>query len=187
MNINTAFHHSAMEMNTFADVFKAKGYPQQAKEFYKMAFEMEKKSAMLSASNDDGPIPYLVLIRSAAALAYHAGMYEESEKMIEWCMSENPPQWLENELFELKKLIGEDNVVVEKIERTKIEGILTNVISEENTITVKDLGYAQNFAIIVPKKIFQKIVKKHWSKKVTVEARKTLHGIMVLEKITAAA
>lgn len=187
MNPNSALHQSAMEMNTFADVSMAKGFPEQAAEFYKIAYEMEKKAALMALASGNGPLPHYVLLRSAAALAYHAGLYKESERMIEFCLSLNPPDWLKAELVEINSLIEKEQKTGKKTEKTRIEGVLANVIFDENLITIKDPAHDQNFSVIVPMKLFPRIVKKHWSKKVTVEARQTPHGVMVLEKISAAA
>jgi hypothetical protein len=186
MNIITATHQLAMDTSALADVSKAKGFTSDALEFYKRAFELEKKAALMTHANDENPTPHFILMRSATALAYKAGLFQDCDEMIERCLDENPPQWIVADLLEIAKLILPANQEPTK-KSWEIEGVLTNIFTDESQVTIKDAVLSQSFTLLVPKNLFLKIVKKHWSKKVSVQARQTPNGVMILEEIRAIA
>ncbi len=172
-----------------AGVSKGKGFDEDAIEYYKQAFELEKKAALMTSNTDEDPDPHFILLRSAAALAYKAKQYEESERLIEICLAENPPGYILDDLKEIAGLVGKERKgnLNGADHPLQIEGILTNILAEENQITVKNTSLSQSFLLVVPKNKLSEIVKKHWSNKVKIQARQTPHGVMVLEKISAAA
>ena len=134
MNIVRLTHQLAMEMNTIADVAMAKGYKKEAKKFYKNAFELEREAAFLTSPQAEDPLPHFVLLRGAAALANKAGLYQEAETLIELGHSENPPDWLKEELQEIADLItnNKNNKRLKPIEKTlKLEGIFADINSKE--------------------------------------------------------
>ncbi len=178
-----------MDTATLGDVSIGKGFYEKAPEYYKQALELEKMAAFMTSASDDDPIPHFILLRSAAALALRAKLFEESERLIEICLAENPPAFIRKDLADIAELIRQDRNGELKQPETplEIEGILTNILAEENQITVKSPTLSQSFLLVVPKDRMHEIVKKHWSKKVNVVARQTPHGVMVLEKISAAA
>jgi len=189
MNIIRLTHQLAMEMNTIADVAMAKGYQKEAIKFYKNAFELEKEAALLSAANKQDLLPRFVFLRGAAALANKAGLYQESESLIKLCKSENPPVWLLAELQEIEDLIRENTIknAPNSIgQMFQLEGVFAEVNSTVNEIIIED-GKQQAFSVVVPRKSLLEIIQKYWSKKVQIQARKTLHGTMILEKIRPAA
>ena len=190
MNIVRLTHQLAMEMNTIADVAMAKGYQKEAKKFYKNAFELEKEAATLTSSNKEDPLPHYVFLRGAAALANKAGLYQEAENLIELGRSKNPPKWILAELQEIIELIkvNKQQDKFTTIEKTlKLEGVFADINSKANEIIIEDIEQKQLFSVIVPRRILLDIIQKYWSKKVEIQARKTLHGIMVLEEIKPAA
>lgn len=95
MNIIKATHQLAMDTNALAELSKAKGLEEDATIFYKQAYELEKKAALMTSGKDNDPIPHFILLRSAAALAYKSKLYKDSQRLIEICLSENPPLFIQ--------------------------------------------------------------------------------------------
>ena len=108
MNIVRATHQLAMDMSTLAELSKARGFYKDAKDFYIKAFELEQKAAFMTNYKDIDPLPHFILLRSAAALAYKSGLFKESEKLIEICLAENPPNFIKADLAEITTLINEE-------------------------------------------------------------------------------
>ena len=189
MNIIRATHQLAMDMSILAEFSKAKGFYEDAKDFFIKAFELERKAALMTTSKDKDPLPHFILLRSAAALAYKSGQYKESERLIEICFSENPPAFIKTDLKEIISLIKKDQLIAPKSSTLdfQISGLLTKINAEENEITIKDAHQEQNYAIIVSKKQLMEIVKKYWFQKVLIQVRQTTYGVMVLENICKAA
>lgn len=113
MNRIRATHELAMDINVLAEMSKAQGLDKDAEEFYKRAYQLEKKAAQMSAFETEDAIPHFILMRSAAALAFKARLFKESETLIEKCLNENPPIWIRQELNdilnEMKLLKGKSN------------------------------------------------------------------------------
>jgi hypothetical protein len=174
-----------MEYSIFAGIARAKGLEAQSREAYRFAYELEKKAALQTTEKEQGE-SRAMLLRSAAALALKAGLYKESDSLIELCLAENPPRWIISELQEIKTLIDRAEQTGEKEKVTRLTGILTNINSLESEIILEDEN-GKNIYVLVPKNFLSDVVQKHWSKKVAVEARETPHGVMVLKKISAAA
>lgn len=188
MNIIRATHQLATEMSVLARYSLAKGLKDNAIDYYRQAFLWEKKAALMTAPTDEDKDAHFILLRSAAALAYKAKLYKESEQLIEICRSENPPKYIKEELDQLTKLIksrNTDSLPSDSI--IQLEGILTKVNADENEITLKNIPQAKNFSIIVPKHLLLDIVKQYWLNNVQIKARQTSMGIFVLEKISKAA
>jgi len=78
---------------------------QDAKEFYIKAFDLEYEAALKFPKEVDA-LTKFIWLRSAAALAYKAGLFKESERLVELCRSENPPEWIEKELKDILELIA---------------------------------------------------------------------------------
>lgn len=190
MNIVKATHQLAMDMNSLAELSKAKGFHADAKDFFIKAFELEKKAAFMTSASDEDPIPHFILLRSAAALAYKSGLFQESERLIEICLTENPPAFILDDLKEIQNLLSEIDKRENGQESTfdyEIAGVLTKVNAEENEITIKDDLQEQNYAILVPRDLLKSIIQQFWFQKVQIQVRQTYHGVMVLEHIKSAA
>ena len=186
MNIVKATHQLAMDMNALAELSRAKGFHNDAKDFYLKAFELEKKAALMTATKDEDPIPHFILLRSAAALALKAGQFKESEKLVEICLSENPPLFIRNDLQEILDVLHEEPVE-SSVADFEIKGLLMKVNAEENEITIKDDDQEQNYAVLVPQSLLKEIITNYWFQKVLIQVRQTQYGVMVLENISAAA
>ncbi|MEM8526123.1 MAG: hypothetical protein AAGG68_15900 [Bacteroidota bacterium] len=186
MNIIKATHQLAMDTNALAELSKAKGLQEDANIFYKQAYELEKKAALMTSAADKDPVPHFILLRSAVALAYKSKLYKDSQRLIEICLSENPPAFIRHDLAEINELLKHDHVDAPSNEELELEGLLTKVNAEESEITIKDQVESQKYSIIVPQHQLVDIIKQYWFQKVLVKVRQTTYGIMILEKIQAA-
>ncbi|MEN0049423.1 MAG: hypothetical protein AAF806_20355 [Bacteroidota bacterium] len=183
MNIIKATHQLAMDTNALAELSKAKGLEEDAHIFYKQAYALEKKAALMTSAMDDDPIPHFILLRSAAALAYKSMLYKDSQRLIEICLSENPPAFIQQDLAEINALLQEKQTIPSPTNEIKVEGLLTKVSAEENEITIKDQTDAKQYTIIVPQHQLMDIIKTYWFQKVLVKVRQTTYGVMVMEQI----
>lgn len=189
MNIIRATHQLATEMSALARYSLAKGFKENALDYYKQAYRWERKAAFMTTSTDEDKDAHFILLRSAAALAYKAQLYSESEKLIEICRSENPPVFILEELDTLNKLlqIAQKTTISTKEIHINLEGILTKINTDENEITLKNSLQAKNFSVIVPRHLLLEIARQFLLNNVKVEARQTATGIFILENISAAA
>lgn len=188
MNIVRLTHELAMEMGTIADVAKGKGFRQDALEFYRTAFQLEKKACDLTSPKEEDPIPHFLFLRGAAAFANEAEMLEESLKLVERGKKENPPTWIIEELVQIEDLVKKKmrNIGTNKLKAFLIDGIITKADSKESEITLENREQ-QNFSVRVPSDKMSEIVKNYWQHKVIIEAHQTPQGGFMLEDIRAAA
>lgn len=190
MNRVRAIHNIAMDVRALGDEAALKGFTKEAKEFYKEAFQFEKRAALLAVEQTaDDTISKYVLLRSTAALALWAEMWKESEEMIEICKAQNPPEWIVEELNELNKLVLEkqkSNSKVHKESIVAIIGKLSMINAQENTVVLNDSKQNRAFSIIFNKKYLKDLLL-HFNEDINIEAKQSPHGIMVLQKIKTAA
>ncbi len=179
-----------MEFGDAAMIAKAKGTgsPDFVRELYKKAYEIEKEAVLKMPKGSEIPVPRTSLIRGAAALAYHAGLFQEAEKMIALCLAEDPPESEVEKLNDIKKRMEEEKPAVKSTNgHLQIKGVLKQANSLENEITVHEMGKQKLYSILVPAKQLSDIVKKYWQDEVNIEASSTPNGVFVLEKISKAA
>ena len=101
-NFNTEqVHDKAMLISQDAFVLVAYGKEDQAIPLYEQAFELERQAAMSLLDRDDLEPTRSILFRSAAALAKKCYKYQDAEKMIEFGLAGNPPEYVAEELREL--------------------------------------------------------------------------------------
>lgn len=188
MNIIRATHQLAMDMAAYGDVAKAKGLVQDAKYFYKKAFVLENEAALKYPKELD-ELTKFIWLRSAAALAYKAGLFKESECLIELCRSENPPTWIEKELADILTLIAtaKKTPLALKKKSFHFSGFFKDVNSQKNEIIIEDKKQNQSFAVIVPRLILVDIIRQYLAQQIHITAHQTPHGIFVLENIQTAA
>ena len=105
MNFIRATHLLAMDMATLADISKGKGLLQDARDFYKKAYELEKKAATMTSPKEEDSDAHFILMRSAASLALSAGLFGNGLQLIDLSLTNNPPLWMQNELKEIANLI----------------------------------------------------------------------------------
>ena len=76
----------------------------------KDAFKLERIAAIMI---DDPEIDLQpskgIMFKSAAWIALNAGMSEESLEMVKKGLAGNPPQWIIDELLEIKKEVTKDD------------------------------------------------------------------------------
>ena len=188
MNIIRATHQLAMDMAAYGDVAKAKGLAQDAKDFYKKAFALENEAALKFPKEVD-ELTKFVWLRSAATLAFKAGLFKESEYLIELCRSENPPDWIEQELKDILELIAKtkDTSNLKTKKSLQLSGIFKEVNSQKNEIIIEDKAQNQSFSVIVPRPVLIDIIRQYLAQQIHIIAHQTPHGIFVLDKIRAAA
>lgn len=185
MNLLRSLHETAMEYSFMAGIAKAKGFEDQSKAAFRIAFDLEKEAAT-KAHVDTDTVSRYILLRSAASLAYKAGLFEESERLIEQCRAENPPAWILVELAQIAALIKKANAVNRSTKNShlQLEGILTDMDTRNNELILEDRVQSRSFSIIAPRNLLVEIFNTYWSKSVSVKARRTSHGVIVLENIS---
>jgi len=187
MNLIRATHLLAMDMATLADLSKGRGMIEQARDFYKKAYELEKKAAIMTSPKDEDPDAHFILMRSAASLSLSAGLFNEGLQLIEGSLKNKPPLWMQNELKEVAKLIkNEKKQTINAQKATQLEGLLTDINSHDLEITLQNDQLSRTFLVIVPKKIFSDIVKKYWLHQVKISAFQSSQGLFFLDRIAAA-
>ena len=169
----------------FGDVAKAKGKMDEAKLFYQKAFELEKDAAQRMSDDKNDHLNRCILLRSAAALAYHAGLYEEAERYIELTSSENPPDFIKNELDEIAALVKNTKPVTGRNGQLDIEGTLSS--ATESEITVVEKNGSTTYSIRVPAQKLKEIVREFFLETVRISASAGPDGLYLLKKINKAA
>lgn len=176
----------AMEIRTFGDICRAKALPFDAKLYYQQAFLLEESAANLALEDlKDAPTTKYVLLRSAAALAYKAGLFKESERVIEVCKAYEPPQWILSELADIEALIQAERTTESAVEKTiAISGKLSAIDTNQKIVTLND--QSQIISIVFNKNQLTELLK-YFDQNIQVEAKELAHGVMVLERIKTAA
>jgi len=105
-------HQKAMELADLAFFANRKGNKEEAKTYYKEAFEFEKAAAMLIVNNYELEPTRSVFFRSAASLILSYPTldyqeYREAEKMIAFGLTGNPPLEIAEELRSVLLLLEE--------------------------------------------------------------------------------
>lgn len=170
-----------MELADKAMIARVKGDETVATEMYKKAYHLEKEAVLKMEPETEIPVPYPVLVRGAAALAYHAGLFDEANQMIAQCFALNPPAFVINELNELKALMKIDG----KKKNLRIKGKLTS--ANEAEITIVEEISSKQYSIHVPAEKLKEVVKKFFLETVFIQATTSPKGGIFLQKITKAA
>ncbi len=179
-------HHKSLELSDEALVSKAKGNEHAAKVLYEKAFWLEKEAALMMPPEHNVPVPRPVLLRSAASLAYKAGLFREAEKLIAICEAENVPEFVSVELENLKKLIEKEKPKLHE-GHLNITGKLTSANEHENEIMVEETETQKPYTIVIPTSKLKDIVRAYFSEIVQVQASASPHGMFMLEKISKVA
>lgn len=85
-----------------ANVAQMRGDLEQARQFTRRAYELEKEAAALLADTPQHEPTRAILYRSAALLALDCGELSEAERLVAQGLSGNPPVALANQLRELQ-------------------------------------------------------------------------------------
>lgn len=94
-------HNDAMGIADDADLLTHRGQVAEAKELFRKAFALEHEAAMAAISSGVEELSTNVLIKSAAFLAYDAGLIRESEQMVGLALSRNLPVEIADEMRDL--------------------------------------------------------------------------------------
>ena len=185
MNDVFSIHEMAMEMNMEGEAALAKGRSQEtALAFFQKAYFLERKATLVISKEND-PVNYFIFMRSAAALANKAEFLEEAEKLIAIAESQNPPEWIAEELAEISQLVNTKKKDAKEAS-IDISGTFAEANTLEQEITIED--EKQNaYSIFVPIDVLKFVVKSYLLDKVSVRARQTKTGLMVLENIQGVA
>lgn len=187
MNAINALHQAASELSIHGEVAMAKGDMATSKTFFQKAYELEKSAAIQMPINEQDSLSKFVLLRSAAALAYKIGKFEEAEQLIIQCLSKNPPDFIVKELNDISELIKKSQVKTTSSDKLNIRGILTQANAELQAITVKDDQTGETYSIFVPSDKLDVIVVSFWHSKVNIEAVLKPQKGIYLETIKKAA
>lgn len=186
MNSTTKIHHKSLEFSDDAIIAKRKGETEVAKVLFEKAFWLEKAAVMSMEKDEEIPFSRLVMIRSASALAFKAGLYQEALKLIALGLREYPEK---QALMELKPILDAVKKVMPevKLETYSLRGVLTAADSNEREIKVKTSESFQLYSIIVPVELMDNIVRSYWKNEVLIEITAYSEGVMILDNISLAA
>lgn len=186
MNATTELHHKSLEFSDEAIIAKRKGNGEVAKILFEKAFWLEKAAIWEMKKAAKIPFSRLVMIRSAAALAYKAGLYQESLKLIALGLKEYPEEIalpeLESVLAAVTKKMPEIH-----LKTYSLRGILTAADAHEHEIKVEISESTQQYSIIVPTEMMDDIVRFYWKNEVLIEITSYSEGVMILDNISLAA
>jgi hypothetical protein len=96
-------YRQAISFAEQADIARIKRLPIDYKALYAQAALLEKNAALMMSADEEYPMPRTLMLKSAAALAFKAGNYEESLKIIALCRAENPPSGVLEKLILLEQ------------------------------------------------------------------------------------
>ena len=174
-------HDKAMEFVDEARLAKMEGNQAAATTFFEKAYKLEKEAALSAPTTADAEFSRHLYLRSAAYLAYDTGHLWNALQLTQMGLANNPPDFIAKQLKDLKKELSSKEVSLQVV------GMFTQADAKESAITVEDEASRQVYFIVVPTERIQEVVKMFWSAKVAIEARLTNKGLMMLEKISAAA
>jgi len=182
----TKIHHKSLEFSDEAIIAKRKGNVEVAKILFEKAFWLEKAAVFSMKKDAKIPFSHLVMIRSAAALAYKAGLYQESLKLIALGLKEHPENLalpeLQPVLNAIKEVMPEMN-----LKNYSVKGILTAADAKVQEIKVETISSTQPYLIIVPTEMMDEIVRSFWKNEVLVEITAYSEGVLILDRISLAA
>ena len=174
-------HDKAMEFVDESKLAKMEGNDSAAKSFLQKAFFLEKEAALSTPSDKNTSFAKYLYLRSAAYLAYDVGYLLDALQFTLLGLSGNPPTYVAQQLTALKEKLHLKNASFQ------FKGLFTQANAKENIITIEDENSQQIYLIQVPTERIQEIVKKYWSAKVTIDAKITNAGVVLLEHIRVAA
>ena len=99
-------HHYAMELADKADRAKRLGRMEEAKAFFKEAFDHESLAALKLQNRNSVEPTRSILFRSAASLAIECEELREAERMIAYGLIGMPPNEIAEELRDLLEKVN---------------------------------------------------------------------------------
>lgn len=100
-------HNDAMKLLDEALIAKVNGEIEREVELFKLAYEKEREAAFAVPEIEDGNLELskIILLKSAACIAYDLGKFGEARELAYLGLSKSPPQWLRVELESMSELI----------------------------------------------------------------------------------
>lgn len=185
MNIVTILHNKAMEFADEAMLAKMEGDNRSSFALFEKAFELEQEAAASVPEENQHSESNFLLIRSAAALAFTCGKFQEARALINAGLSGNLPAFIANELKDLEiSLLQATN---EKVGYLEIVGIITYANAVKSEVQLQDIQSKEPISITVPRHLINEIVKSYWGDLVQVKAKTAGKGAIILDEITRAA
>ena len=132
------------------------------------------------------PFSQIVMIRSAAALAYKAGLYQEALKLIAFGFKEYSDNIATPELQSVLEAVKKEMPEID-LKTVHLKGVLTAANANDYEIKIENLTNKMPYSIIVPSEMMDEIVRSYWKNEVLIEITSYTTGIMVLDKISLAA
>lgn len=96
-------HEHAMDVAEEAFSAQRKGRPAEAKRLFLRALSLESKAALEFSAEMSSEPTRSILFRSAAALAFHGGDFEQAERLVANGLAGFPPGEIKNELYALQE------------------------------------------------------------------------------------
>lgn len=141
-------HNAAMNLADEADAQKRAENIVRAQELYSNAFESERKAAMLAIQESVDDMTTSILLKSAACLAYDAGMFRECEQVICYALSlENIPIDIAEELRNL----------YEDVNFYRHLRLANGVVLNDNEIQLSVAGRGVGYGIAREEDVIQRI------------------------------
>ena len=184
MNVINMSHQIAMDICLLGDLAKQKAEAKKALQYYKNAFAFEQEAALLANSQKSEDIfEKFVLLRSAATIASLAGLWRESNSLVDLCLKKNPPQWL---VAELDDITATNKAALTQEKVVDITGKVSMINADDNVVTLKSEQAQKRFFLSFSENHLEDLLN-HFNQNIEVEAKKLAHGVMVLQKIKVAA
>jgi len=175
-----------LEFSDEAIIAKRKGNTEVAKILFEKAFWLEKAAVWEMKKEANIPFSRLVMIRSAAALAYKAALYQEALKLIALGLKEYPEHIALPELESVLAAVTKKMPEVH-LKTYSLKGILTAANAHEHEIKVETDSSPQIYSILVPAAMMDDIVRSYWKNEVLINITSYSEGVMILDSIRLAA
>lgn len=99
-------HNQAMDIAEEAIIKKRILKPDEVKRLFEKAYRLEKEAALSLKDHPEEEPDRSVLFRSAASLAFNAGLLRDAEIMVNYGLAGNPPEEIAGELRDLYQSIN---------------------------------------------------------------------------------
>lgn len=184
MNNIKIIHEAAMEFMDMAKRAKSLGKPELHQNYMEKAFVLEQEAALTLPEQPHNFMWKYILLRSAASLAFQAGLFSESKKLVEFALKGNPPSIEKAKLEALLKQISQKNLAKEITKSTsKISGILSVADVLNCKIILNENGTNKKIVILVDENKIRDIARLFIGDMVEIETRKQDSSTIFLERI----
>jgi hypothetical protein len=182
-------HRQAMDITNLAFAAKSRGETSNAHALFSQAFHLESEAAQRVAALEDAEPTRSILLRSAASLAYNAGLNREAEQLACLALAGEPPEDIAEELRDLLDGINmvrhlqQQGMTVNgsvepngdrTTEREAITGYLRIADSrrqERPSFAIIDDSH-HSHRVVTPPGVLRDIVRPYFEERVTVTVRR---------------